>query len=102
MPKLVRMALLKAIRESVAVNSTNIKRQVVSGLTRNNGIFTKVIVGESSYLSDIPCCKFSISSFSFFYKTLSRNISKGMIMIANVIQIIFIKFDVLYLSNLTA
>jgi hypothetical protein len=47
MPKLVRMALLKAIRESVAVNNTNIKRQVVSGLSRNSGIFTNVIVGVS-------------------------------------------------------
>lgn len=76
----------------------NMKKHVVSGFNRNSGI-SKAISDPS--VGMIFLCNDIIIEFSLSCSTLSKKISRGMIIIANVIQMIFNKLDVLYLSNFT-
>lgn len=91
------MADLNAINESVARNKRNMNRTVSSTLTSSIGISKMIdVAGVGTRLF----CKAIIISFSLLCKVLSKKISRGMIIMAKVIQMILIRFEVLYLSNL--
>ena len=93
------MADLKEIKLSVARKNMNMNVHVVVGAIKVIGTLKKNMT--ALFLTLMLAYIFLMRIFSDSCNTFSRKISRGIIIIASITLIIFIKFEVLYLSNLT-